>query len=116
MSVSQRIRRFFLPTATGIYWPGALCVLGAIAFPMIVSRLPLGSARTVAGYVGLFCWIALPIIVPIVALKAGVVRTKTSTSFRGNETLRFWVGLCAVECLAVFLAVLACIFFFKLLG
>ena len=84
--------------------------------PVIATRLPLGSARTVAGYFGLFCWIALPTIVPIVALKAGVVRTRTSMSFRANETLRFWVGLCVVECLAVFLAALACIFFFRLFG
>lgn len=111
MPLSPRMRKLVTPDAKRIYWPGVLFVFGAILLPFVVTRLSFGVWRTATGYVALLCWLALPIVIPFFALKAGVVRTKTSISFRAHETLRFWVGLVAIECLAIFLAGWAYIFF-----
>lgn len=94
-------------TATKSYTSLAICFAFGLLSPLVVDALGRGKLATIMAMTGWLCFFIIAAAYPIVSIRAGFIRTRTSVTYRVQEPLRFWVGLCALEGLLVFFVFLA---------
>lgn len=87
--------------------PLAACLTFGLFSPIFVSFLGRGTLATCVAVFGWVCFLAIAIIYPFFSIRNGVIWTRTSTAYRADEPVRFWVGLIALEAVMLLFLLLA---------
>lgn len=89
------------------FTPLAACLTFGLLSPVFVGFLGRGTLATCVAALGWICFLAIAIIYPIFSIRNGVIRTRTSTTYRADEPVRFWVGIIALEALMLLFLLMA---------
>ena len=87
--------------------PLAVCFGLGLLSPFLASFLGRGALATGVSVIGWTCFLLLAILYPIFSIRHGFIRTRTSTTYRNEEPVRFWVGLATLEALMLLSLLLA---------
>ena len=69
-----------------------LIVYGLLT-PFLVSHAGNGAFRSTLAVAGWASWAVLPVFIPFVEVRSGVVLGKDGATFRAEEPMMFWCGV-----------------------
>lgn len=89
------------------FTPLAACFGLGLLSPFLASFLGRGPLATGVAVIGWMCFLALTVLYPFYSIRHGFIRTRTSTTYKSEDPIRFWVGLATLEALMLLLLLLA---------